>query len=344
MWQADSMGCSSSSVSKTGPAIRDESIDDFYYLDDDDVLGKGRNDPVVRCVRLSDKREFAAKTVPRDAQSLREVELMQTLNHPNVLKCVDCFARSSAERMLTTRESGASGAPSGPRLMLVLELARGGDLFELVRGAPGGKLAEAEAARHCARLLAGVAYLARAGVVHRDLKLENVMLTSRHHHRDGTVSAPELKIADLGLAAHVEELEPGKLAAGTPQYMAPEVLDNVACTSASDVWACGCCLHAMLTGSLPCDHADYLPSQICDFYRRNCGGEHTELGLAWEYPPLRQLSHGARDALRAMLRVDAAHRPSATELLGYPWIAAAAGGVSESRQPEKASTGARACD
>ena len=325
------MGCSSSSVSKSPASIRDESIDDFYFLDDDDVLGQGRNEPVVRCVRLSDKREFAAKTVPRDAASLREVELMQALDHPNVLKCVDVFARSSAERVLAAAGGG------GARLMLVLELARGGDLFELVRAAPGGRLAEPEAARHGARLLAGVAYLARAGVVHRDLKLENVMLTSRHHHRDGTVSAPELKIADLGLAARAGELAPGELAAGTPQYMAPEVLDNVACTPASDVWACGCCLHAMLTGALPCDHADYLPSQICDFYRRNCGGERTELELAWDYPPLSKLSDGARDVLRAMLRVDAQHRPSAAELLEYPWIAAAAGGAGESRKPEKAS-------
>ena len=93
----------------------------------------------------------------------------------------------------------------------------------------------------------------------------------------------------------------------------------------------------MLTGALPCDHADYLPSQICDFYRRNCGGERTELELAWDYPPLSKLSDGARDVLRAMLRVDAQHRPSAAELLEYPWIAAAAGGAGESRKPEKAS-------
>ena len=171
-------------------------------------------------------------------------------------------------------------------------------------------------ARHCARLLAGVAYLARAGVVHRDLKLENVMLTSRHHHRDGTVSAPELKIADLGLAAHVEELEPGKLAAGTPQYMAPEVLDNVACTSASDVWACGCCLHAMLTGSLPCDHADYLPSQICDFYRRPAAASTPSSGRVG-VPAAQAASHGARRATADARRRGApAH---ATEPLGYPW-------------------------
>ena len=88
------MGCSSSSVSKSPASIRDESIDDFYFLDDDDVLGQGRNEPVVRCVRLSDKREFAAKTVPRDAQSLRE----QVDGYEQVIASMKSEVRSGRRR------------------------------------------------------------------------------------------------------------------------------------------------------------------------------------------------------------------------------------------------------
>ena len=114
----NSMGCTSSAPATSGPTIRDARIDDYYYLDDDDVLGKGRSDPVVRCVRKSDRREFAAKTVLRDKAALREVELMQTFDHPNLLKCVDVFTQTSAERMLNVQ--GSNGT-AGERLFLVLE-------------------------------------------------------------------------------------------------------------------------------------------------------------------------------------------------------------------------------
>jgi serine/threonine protein kinase len=129
--------------------ISTEPIARFYQLENDEVLGKGSHDPVVICIRISDGREFAAKVVKRDADSMREVALMRPLDHPNILRLVDAFER----RQPGSGGGGGGGGGDGEssELTLVLELARGGDLFDEVQRR-GGKLAEPDAASYMAQV------------------------------------------------------------------------------------------------------------------------------------------------------------------------------------------------
>ena len=95
----------------------------------------------------------------------------------------------------------------------------------------------------------GVRYLHNLGIVHRDLKLENIMMS---HQKDGAVP----KIVDFGLAKMIGPNESANEPFGTLGYVAPEVLQKKPYTFSCDVWSLGCILYALLSGSLPFDHND----------------------------------------------------------------------------------------
>lgn len=99
------------------------------------------------------------------------------------------------------------------------------------------------------QIMLGVRYLHNLGIVHRDLKLENIMMS---HQKDGAVP----KIVDFGLAKMIGPNESANEPFGTLGYVAPEVLQKKPYTFSCDVWSLGCILYALLSGSLPFDHND----------------------------------------------------------------------------------------
>ena len=90
-------------------------------------------------------------------------------------------------------------------------------------------------------------YLHEFGIVHRDLKLENIMMSDR---TDFAIP----KIVDFGLAKIIGPNITAQEPFGTLGYVAPEVLDKKPYTFSCDVWSLGCIIYALLSGSLPFDH------------------------------------------------------------------------------------------
>jgi serine/threonine protein kinase len=97
------------------------------------------------------------------------------------------------------------------------------------------------------QLIQAVRYLHDFGIVHRDLKLENVMMSD-------TSNQAKPKIVDFGLAKIIGPSETADEPFGTLGYVAPEVLKKKPYTFSCDVWSIGCILYALLSGSLPFDH------------------------------------------------------------------------------------------
>src|ERR1700733_9492328 len=135
--------------------------------------------------------------------------------------------------------------PAPPFLFLSMRLLHGQTLHARLEEV--GKLEADEAWKVCNQLLAGVAALHAGGIIHRDLKPNNIMLETGS-------SGPHVSIMDFGLARPQEAahtLSGSGVIAGTPGYMAPEMLRGERPTKATDLLALGIVLHQVLTGERP---------------------------------------------------------------------------------------------
>ena len=133
--------------------------------------------------------------------------------------------------------------PAPPFLFLSMRLLQGETLY--ARFQQSAKLEPGEAVNICNQLLAGVAALHAGGIIHRDLKPNNVMLETGSSH---------VSIMDFGLARPQDSehtLFGSGVIAGTPGYMAPEMLRGERPTKATDLFALGIVLHQVLTGERP---------------------------------------------------------------------------------------------
>eukprot|EP00511_Aplanochytrium_stocchinoi_P006438 CAMPEP_0204826726 /NCGR_PEP_ID=MMETSP1346-20131115/4349_1 /ASSEMBLY_ACC=CAM_ASM_000771 /TAXON_ID=215587 /ORGANISM="Aplanochytrium stocchinoi, Strain GSBS06" /LENGTH=308 /DNA_ID=CAMNT_0051954863 /DNA_START=620 /DNA_END=1543 /DNA_ORIENTATION=+ len=136
-------------------------------------------------------------------------------------------------------------------LCIVLELVRGGDFYDHV--AEHGQMNEHDAAVFIRKLIYALEALHRHGIIHRDIKLENILLEDKQDKDNGFNS---FKIADFGYAKHVNEEDVFRNPAGTLGYVAPEVLEKRQYGPACDVWSAGIILYTLLAGHPPFPHKD----------------------------------------------------------------------------------------
>lgn len=123
---------------------------------------------------------------------------------------------------------------------------QGKDLFDYIAKREY-KLPEERAKTIIYQIMLGVRYLHGFGIVHRDLKLENIMMTESSEK-----GCP--KIVDFGLSKIIGPSETATEPFGTLGYVAPEVLKKSPYSFSCDIWSMGCILYALLSGSLPFDH------------------------------------------------------------------------------------------
>ena len=128
----------------------------------------------------------------------------------------------------------------------MIEYLAGKDLFDYIQKR-NFILTEDRVKQIGIQLIQAVRYLHDFGIVHRDLKLENVMMSD-------TSNLAKPKIVDFGLAKIIGPNETADEPFGTLGYVAPEVLKKRPYTFSCDVWSIGCILYALLSGSLPFDH------------------------------------------------------------------------------------------
>ncbi len=195
-------------------------------------LGAGGMGTVYRALERGLGREVAVKvTRSKDPggrkRFLREGEIQAKLRHPNVLQVL---------------QSGEMNE----RLYLVFEVVHGESLA--ARLERDGPMEPSEAASVVGQTARAVAYLHENGILHRDLKADNILITA-----EGAV-----KVCDFGLAvqgADEQRLTEEGLVLGTPHYMAPEVLGGRPHSVASDICSLGCVLYACLAAMLPAQAA-----------------------------------------------------------------------------------------
>ena len=147
--------------------------------------------------------------------------------HPNIVKLIDLFENLE-------------------NYYIVLECMEGKDMFDYLKSR-NFRITEDRAKELMLQLMQAVQYLHSYGIIHRDLKLENIMMTDNSEN-----SVP--KLVDFGLAKILGPTEKSDEPFGTLGYVAPEVLKKEPYSFSCDMWSLGCICYALLSGSLPFDH------------------------------------------------------------------------------------------
>jgi serine/threonine protein kinase len=268
-----------------GVAPEAAAADSASGLDIGQILGKGGFAEAVYLARVrTTGQEVALKVVSKTkaggdvaaARLAAEVKLHRGLSHPAVV--------------------GLAGSFEDDRFAyLSLELCGGGDLYRFLRR--HGSLELETAAAYTGQIASGLAYLHSLGILHRDLKLSNLLLS---------VDYRRVKISDFGLAAKVVPQAGGErhTLCGTPNYMAPEVASRRPYSFPADLWSVGCLLYSMIMGRAP-------------FQGRTVAHTLSNVMMGkWAEPSAENVSVEARQVLRGLLCTDPSQRMS-LEDLGY---------------------------
>ncbi|KAJ8762502.1 hypothetical protein K2173_007941 [Erythroxylum novogranatense] len=257
---------------------RKKKIEDEYVSGS--TIGRGKFGSVWMCRSKASGVEFACKTLRKGEETVhREVEIMQHLSgHPGVVTLHAVYEEAEC-------------------FHLVMELCPGGRLIDKM--IEERNHLERRAANIFKDVMLVIKYCHDMGVVHRDIKPENILITS----------SGKIKLADFGLAVRISNGQTLSGLAGSPAYVAPEVLTGNY-SEKVDIWSAGVLLHALLVGVLPFQ-GDSLESVFeaiknvkLDFHK----------GL-WE-----SVSKPARDLISRMLTRDVSARITADEVLRHPWI------------------------
>lgn len=259
-------------------------LESFYHVRS--VIGVGGFASVRVAYDKESNLKVAVKTLEKsgtaEAFLQREINIMRTVQHPNIVKTYDIFE-------------------STLNYHIVMEFLPGGSLFDLMK--PHKKFSEVFVRGLVYQILEGLAYLHSNGIVHRDLKPENILLTS-----EKPLSA---KIADFGLSNFYEECSGAlmKTLIGTPQFVAPELIKNEAYGMEVDLWAVGMMVYNMLTGVLP-----FSEKEVLEKYRSGC------FQIEYKSSKWRNLSSEALSFTRMLLCVDASRRINAIGALNHKWF------------------------
>ena len=211
----------------------------------------------------------------------RELEILKEVDHPNIIKLYETYEDELY-------------------LHLVMELCTGGDVCD--RLIKKTSFSEAEAANIMRQLMGAVNYLHLNNITHRDLKPENFLYLNEN--------SDEVKICDFGMSIKSEGNNRMRSIAGTPYYLAPEVLRG-SYTKACDVWSLGVFMYFILMGKHP-----FKGANLESIYQKSSKGTQV-----FKIGELDRISEEAKDLIKKMLTVQTAKRISMKDTLAHPWIA-----------------------
>ncbi|XP_047460549.1 death-associated protein kinase 2 [Mugil cephalus] len=272
--------------------FKPENVEDFYEIGE--VLGSGhfgqvrqvreRSSGTCWAGKFMKIRKIACSRLGLERASVeKEVEILQAAQHPNIVTLKDVF-ESRAE------------------VVLILELVSGGELFDFI--AEKENLLESEAIEFLKQILEGLVFMHSKNIAHFDLKPENIMLS------DKVSPHPRIKLIDFGLAHLFRPGEEYKSTSGTPQYIAPEIVNCEPLSTAADMWSIGVITYILLSGLSP--------------FQDDTDEETLKNIIAMKYEfnerHFSMTSSMAKDFIQKLLVNDPKERMTAEESLLHPWI------------------------
>ena len=256
------------------------SSDSFERMD---VIGRGAYSIVYSARHLASGQLVALKEIHKrtictmnlNDQLKQEINLMRTIRHPHVVRLLSYFVDST-------------------HVVLVLELCPG-TLRRKLSLFPNGKFDERRASKYARQLAKALHYLHQRSIVHRDLKLENILLDD----------FSMVKLADFGWSSELGRSTRSTVC-GTLDYLSPEMISRCPHSEKTDVWSLGAIIFEMICGRAPF----YSPSEV-----------DTAYAILHHVPQIPSfVSPSARELITIMLRKDPNARPTMLEVLQHPWM------------------------
>jgi serine/threonine protein kinase len=243
--------------------------------------------------KIIDKRKLTlgmdrSDVEPLLAQLRKEVDILRRVHHPNIVSYVD---------FLESRD----------KIIIITERLEGGELFDYILN--HGPLPESKARQALHGVFCAVAYLHDRGVVHRDIKAENLIFFQDVNDEQS------LKMIDFGFSTILKHDQTGSFL-GTGGYIAPEIRQNKSYSTSVDNWALGVLMYCTLSAKLPFTVSiDALPST-----NAQC---RQAFVLRFPPKPWAGVSQIAKDLITGLLEIDTFKRTTAKEALQHPWVSPA---------------------
>lgn len=241
------------------------------------VVMKGRDKVTSECVAL--------KCVKKQSKGIegcmKEVTLMRRLIHESVIQLLKVYDWEIY-------------------VVIVLEYVPGGSMFDCIQ--LNKRLTEEQAKVLTSKLLRGIDYCHQNRSVHRDLKLENILLVNRDNFET-------IKIADFGLAAD-QEIESLRKRCGSAGYVAPEIILGRPYNEKVDIFSAGVILYMCLSGTAPFSGAN-----DSEMLKSNATCRIDTDSIYWAH-----ISDNAKDLVKSMMRKESFQRLSAKEALEHKWF------------------------
>ncbi|GAA6214339.1 myosin light chain kinase, smooth muscle-like isoform X1 [Lates japonicus] len=261
-------------------------VKDHYNVHEQ--LGVGKFGQVFRMTHKKTGQECAgkfyrARTSKEKAAARKEIELMNCLHHPKLVQCLAAYDTRS-------------------EMVMIMEYIAGGELFERIVD-DNFEHTEPTSARYMQQILEGMQYVHKQNIIHLDLKPENIVCVD--------TTGTRIKIIDFGLASKLEDGKPLMVMHGTPEFVAPEVINYEPVGLETDMWSIGVICFILLSGESP--------------FQGNSDPETFALVTAASYEfdeeSFEDISDQAKDFISSLLKKDRRCRLSCTEALAHPWMA-----------------------
>lgn len=261
------------------------------YYDFGKLIGRGAYSEVFIARDKARNELCAIKVLERSNQEHaklidRELAVLRMLNHQNIVQIYDIF-------------------DSAKETYVVMEYLAGGELLDMIT--ESDHLSERNAKQVIREVLQAVQYLHVRGIVHRDVKPENILCVNR-------TWPLRVKLTDFGLSKLVGTGEDGiervmRSQCGTAYYLAPEIANNLPYTKPVDLWACGVVLYVMLAGKFP-----FYGDTDEKFMRR------LRAGVKFPEKEWSGISADAKALVRGLLDPSPASRLTANQALEHRWL------------------------
>ncbi|XP_066097851.1 myosin light chain kinase, smooth muscle isoform X1 [Saccopteryx bilineata] len=263
----------------------EQKVSDLYNIEE--RLGSGKFGQVFRLVEKKTGKIWAGKFFKaysaKEKENIREeISIMNCLHHPKLVQCVDAFEEKA-------------------NVVMVLEIVSGGELFERIID-EDFELTERECIKYMKQISEGVEYIHKQGIVHLDLKPENIMCVNK--------TGTRIKLIDFGLARRLENAGSLKVLFGTPEFVAPEVINYEPISYATDMWSIGVICYILVSGLSP-------------FMGDNDNETLANVTSAtWDFDDeaFDEISDDAKDFISNLLKKDMKNRLNCTQCLQHPWL------------------------